>query len=249
LIYGARRLFVARHLNRPLLVEVRHLSDNEAIVAMDLENRQRTDISPYERGIAYATWLRSGQFKSQQHLARTLQVSASQVSRLLALARLPAVVLSAFRRPTDIREGWGVELAEAFTEPERREQLIARARDIAKVEPRPTSEEIFRLLSGASLSLPRVKRWARDEVIRDQHGRALFRVQQRRMSICFMLPVQRASERVLEDCCVCLARILKDAGRSGMAAENLRGHPESRLDGGGPAPLSAETMGPAPSGC
>src|ERR1700678_2391533 len=66
LIYGARRLFVARHLNQPLLVELCDLSDFEAIVAMDIENRQRSDISPYERGVAFATWLRTGHFASQQ---------------------------------------------------------------------------------------------------------------------------------------------------------------------------------------
>jgi ParB family transcriptional regulator, chromosome partitioning protein len=52
LIYGARRLFVARHLNIQLLVELRRLSDVEAIIAMDIENRVRKDVSPYERGLA-----------------------------------------------------------------------------------------------------------------------------------------------------------------------------------------------------
>src|SRR5262245_61544618 len=60
LIYGARRLFVARHINSPLLVEIREMTNREAIVAMDIENRQRTDISAYERGLSYARWLRTG---------------------------------------------------------------------------------------------------------------------------------------------------------------------------------------------
>src|SRR5690349_7685716 len=46
LIYGARRLLVARHLNIPLLLEVRPMSDREGLIAMDIENRQRADISP-----------------------------------------------------------------------------------------------------------------------------------------------------------------------------------------------------------
>jgi ParB family chromosome partitioning protein len=62
LIYGARRLFVARHLNVPLLVEMREISDRDALIAMDIENRQRTDISPYERAVSYARWLRPGHF-------------------------------------------------------------------------------------------------------------------------------------------------------------------------------------------
>ena len=54
LIYGARRLFVARHLSVPLLVEIREISDRDALIAMDIENRQRMDISPYERAMSYA---------------------------------------------------------------------------------------------------------------------------------------------------------------------------------------------------
>src|SRR5258708_5408352 len=56
IIYGARRLFVTRHLNVPLHVEVREITDRDAIVAMDLENRHRKDISPYERGLSYSQW-------------------------------------------------------------------------------------------------------------------------------------------------------------------------------------------------
>jgi ParB family chromosome partitioning protein len=62
LIYGARRLFVARHLNMPLSVELRELTDRAGLIAMDIENRVRKDISPYERGMSYSRWLRSGLF-------------------------------------------------------------------------------------------------------------------------------------------------------------------------------------------
>ena len=88
LIYGARRLFVARHLNSSLIVKLCEVSDRQALVAMDIENRQRQDISPYERGTSYARWLRTGHFKSQEEICRTLQISPAQVSRLLRIARL-----------------------------------------------------------------------------------------------------------------------------------------------------------------
>src|SRR5687768_17678353 len=116
LVYGARRLFVARHLNKPLLLDVREMSDREAIVAMDIENRQRKDVSPYERGVSYARWLRSGHFASQDQIARALQISGAQISRLLKLAKLPSVVVSAFATPLDILETWGLALAEAWAD-------------------------------------------------------------------------------------------------------------------------------------
>ncbi len=108
LIYGARRLFVARHVNKPLMVELQELTDHEAILAMHIENRQRLDISPYERGLSYVSWLRAGHFASQGELARALGISTSQVSRLCRLAGLPAVVVDAFRNPAEIREEWGL---------------------------------------------------------------------------------------------------------------------------------------------
>src|SRR5688572_30441481 len=52
-VCGARRLFVARHLGALLQVEIREMSDREALVALDIENRHRKDTSPYERGVTY----------------------------------------------------------------------------------------------------------------------------------------------------------------------------------------------------
>jgi hypothetical protein len=67
-------------------------SDREAVIALDVENRHRKDISPYERGTSYKRWLELGHFKCQKELARALEISPSQVSRMLKLAQLPAVV-------------------------------------------------------------------------------------------------------------------------------------------------------------
>ena len=114
IIYGSRRLFVARLLNQNLKVDLRELSDREAIVAMDIENRHRTDISPYERGLSYLRWLGGKQFQSQEEIAHTLKISTAQVSRLVKLARLPAVIVAAFENPIHIRESWGLELVDAW---------------------------------------------------------------------------------------------------------------------------------------
>jgi ParB family chromosome partitioning protein len=128
LIYGARRLFVARHLNKSLQVELRELSDREAIVWMDIENRHRKDISPYERGLSYARWLQKGHLQSQEEIGRALKVSSSQVSRLLKLARLPSAIVAAFGSPIEICEGWGLELIEALEDPSRRQATMQAAR-------------------------------------------------------------------------------------------------------------------------
>jgi ParB family transcriptional regulator, chromosome partitioning protein len=199
LIFGARRLFVARHLNLSLRVELRELSDREAIAAMDIENRQRQDISAYERGASYAAWLRDGYFGSQEELATALRISASQVSRMLKIARLPPVILNAFESPARICEGWGLELAAALEDPQRREHTIRKAREIVRSEQRVPAAEVYRrLLSAAAVGRkPAAK--ARDEVILNDHGAPLFRIRYVRAAVMLMLPVQRVSARSLQE--------------------------------------------------
>ncbi|HEU5138143.1 MAG TPA: ParB/RepB/Spo0J family partition protein [Steroidobacteraceae bacterium] len=197
LIYGARRLFAARHLNIPLLVEVRHVSDKEAIVAMDIENRQRKDISPYERGLNYVRWLRGGYFQSQEEIADALKVSASQVSRLVKVATLPSVVINAFSSAVELCEGWGLDLAKALQDPNRRSVTIAAARAIAALDPRPPAKDVYRKLMAASVRGRKATRGRHDKVVKDLNGAPLFRVRHQRNSIVLVLPVEKTGAKTL----------------------------------------------------
>jgi ParB family chromosome partitioning protein len=183
LIYGARRLFVARHLNVPLLVELRDISDRDGIIAMDLENRLRQDVSAYERGTSYDRWLRDGYFTSQDEIAKALQVSPAQVSRLLKLARLPPAVTEAFGNATEICEVWGVELANLLKDPDTERRLLQAARNIAAIAPRPPCAEIYKQLCAAARA-SQASRTA-DRVVKDEDGDELFRVKHQRDSIVF----------------------------------------------------------------
>lgn len=198
LICGARRLFVARHTRKLLRVELCDLSDKEALVAMDMENRQRIDISPYERGLSYARWLRTGHFCSQDEMAHALKVSPSQVSRLLKLTRLPAVVLDAFGSGLNICEGWGLNLAEALEDPVSRPSMLKKARAIAAVTPRPPAREVYRRLLSSSVPGRNMRARAHDEVIKDETGEPLFRVRQQRDSIVLILSVEKVAAHSLD---------------------------------------------------
>jgi ParB family chromosome partitioning protein len=199
LVYGARRLFAARHLNMPLLVELRELSDREAIIAMDIENRQRKNISPYERGQSYARWLRTKHFQSQDDIARALKISKSQVSRLLKLTKLPSVIVAAFGSPLEICEGWGLELVDVWEDAARRSRIAQRARAIAAQATRPPSAEIYRQLldNGARQRGSRASR-QHDEVVKDENGIALFRIRHRLKSVAVVIPRERLSESAFE---------------------------------------------------
>jgi ParB family chromosome partitioning protein len=222
LVCGARRLFVARHLNLPLLVDLRDMSDKDAIVAMDIENRQRQDVSPYERGLAYATWLRTGQFASQEELAKCIQVSASQVSRLLKLGKLPPVILSAFQSPTEICEEWGLFLAEALSRASARDSMVARAREIATRVVRPAGREVYRDLVAAAAGGRRQKAKTRDEVVKDIRGNPLYRVRQYRDTVALLLPTEHLSQKSLEDIRNAVTRILRPEGAQVVDLESKR---------------------------
>lgn len=198
LIYGARRLFVAQHLGRPLLVELREINDAEGIVAMDIENRHRRDISPYERGVSYLRWLRAGYFQSQEDVARAIQVSPSQVSRLIKLAQLPAVVVAAFQNPVDIRETWALDLAAALDDPQRRSYVCEKARMISSLVSRPPPREVFRHLVLSALGAPKLSTKPRDDVVVGRDGKPLFRIRQQLSTVAILLPAARVSAIRLE---------------------------------------------------
>jgi ParB family chromosome partitioning protein len=213
IICGARRLFAARHLNRPLLVELRELTDLEALIAMDLENRQRKDVSPYERGISYAKWLRKGFFQSQEELARVVQVSASQVSRLLKIARLPAVVLSAFEQPTQVQENWGLELYEAWEDASRRELLTRRARALAGTRAKESPETIFRQLMAPSGAARSRRRARRDSIVRIGSHQVV-RIRRLRKYVSILVPCETATDSLIGAVAQSVAAVLEQAESS-----------------------------------
>jgi ParB family chromosome partitioning protein len=197
LIYGARRLFVARHINKPLLVEMREMSDREAAVALDVENRQRKDVSPYERGLCYARWLRAGHFQSQEDIAEALNISRSRVSRLLKLAKLPSCIVGAFSSGADICERWGLELTEVLEDPSRRPLVLQRARTIGSLTPKPPAADVFRQLLAVSGRSRKRRAETHDKVVKGDDGVPLFRVREQRDSIALILPVNLLSRAAL----------------------------------------------------
>jgi len=212
IICGARRLFVARHLGMKLLVKIREdLSDRDAIIAMHIDHL-RKNVSPYERGMAYLRWLRGGYFGSQEEISAALRISASQVSRLLRIAKLPSVIVNAFGNAAEIRESWGTRLSEALEDPQQKAAAIHVARRIAADSHRPRPRDVYRRLQ-ASLAPTspggrKVRATACDRVIEGADGTPLFRVRQQYDSIAILLPMEKTSARTLEAIQSAVAEIL-----------------------------------------
>jgi ParB/RepB/Spo0J family partition protein len=217
LIYGARRLFAAQHLGIDLLVDLRDFDDRAALIEMDIENRVRTDISPYERGRSYRRWLTGGYFRNQVELAKAVAVSEAQVSRLLRYADLPAAVVDTFHSPNDIREDWAVTLAKLCAEPKNRSLVLSRARTWCASARDASAQTVFdALVNGhGSQSPPQCR--SRDDVVKDAEGRPLYRVGFRAKSVHLILPRQNVTPTTLRQINQQVAPILAaSAGRAAL---------------------------------
>lgn len=214
LIYGARRLAAARELGVELLVKVCDIDDRAALVEMDIENRVREDISPYERGISYKRWLSSGLFSTQSDLSKAIGISEAQVSRLLRFAELPAVVVSAFASHRHIREDWAGILSRLCKIPDHCEGIYRRARKVSVMQDRPAPDDIYNfLISDGRQVLARSR--TKDEVVRSRAGHPLFRIGVRARAVHLIFPRVLVTNEILKRISEEMRSSLEDAVAEG----------------------------------
>jgi ParB family chromosome partitioning protein len=156
-ICGARRHFAMTWLranNYPqfrYLIEVRDLTDEEAFRLADIENRDREDISDYERAVDYAEAIRLYYGGAQKAMATRLEVSPPWLSRYLVLA-------NACASKRDIRERHARALKPLLNEPEHAEAIMTEARYLAQSQAKAAkgqggyidAAEVFKRLKGAA---------------------------------------------------------------------------------------------------
>ena len=137
-ICGARRHFSVSWLranNYPdfkFLVEERELTDEEAFRLADIENRDRKDISDYERAKDYARAIELYYGGKQKSMAERLEVSPVWLSRFLEMAKLPSVIVTAFASPNDIRELHARSLKPLLKDRKSRDKVLAVAKELSQ---------------------------------------------------------------------------------------------------------------------
>lgn len=164
-VCGARRHFAVSWLranNYPqfrYLIEVRDLSDEEAFRLADIENRDREDISDYERARDYADALERYYGGRQKAMAERLEVSEGWLSRYLGLARLPREVVGAYASIRDIRELHARQLKPLLARPSDRDKVLAAAADLAEAKARGAYRDGAQVLAvlKAAAKAPRPK--------------------------------------------------------------------------------------------
>jgi ParB family chromosome partitioning protein len=221
LIYGARRLFSAQHLNVKLAVQIVDIDDDTALRRMYIENAHRADLSPYERGSAFKRWLREGRFGSQNDLAEAVGVSVATVSRLLNFSVLPTAVIAAFPDPRQIREEWAVQLARNCKDAHTRSLVAGIARRISSVRSKQSPNSIFRQLMRAGHG--ERKKLAHDHVVREESsGEVLLRVRETDHNVMFIVPSQCMARANLAELIQCIRTI--------MARGNMEQRPKVSIE-------------------
>lgn len=187
IVCGSRRLFIAQHLGIALRVELKDMTDRQAAVAVEAENSLRKETSPYERGMWLARLLRQGLFRSQGEMARELQITPTQVTRLLKFAELPAIVIGAFQTPHVILESWAVELHKAWND-DRRRLITERCRSLAAASPRPAAAIVFERLVASPAHGGQLRSQTTHRIVKGPDGGLLLRIERQRKEIVLRIP-------------------------------------------------------------
>jgi ParB family chromosome partitioning protein len=154
IVFGHRRHRACLELGLQVLAMIEPIDDQRLFIEMDRENRERADLRPYEQGVMYARALDAGLFPSNRKMAETLGVGVAGVGKVLAIARLPSAVLSAFDSPLDIQFAWGLVIASALAKDP--DVVLTKAQEFNNAQPKPKAIDIFKALTqgGAVSSNP-----------------------------------------------------------------------------------------------
>lgn len=139
-ICGARRHWTISWLRANgyprfrFLIEVRELTDEEAFRLADIENRDRRDISDYERAVDYAEACRFYYGGHQGRMAARLEVSNAWLSRYLDLARLPVEIVRAYASPNELREFHARRLKPLLADESARARVLEAARALVETQ-------------------------------------------------------------------------------------------------------------------
>ncbi|MCP3679752.1 MAG: ParB/RepB/Spo0J family partition protein [Gammaproteobacteria bacterium] len=90
IIFGRRRHIACLQLDIPFLVIRKNMPNvEEAILAQDAENKFRQNVSDYSNAKLYEKLLKDKVFPSQKALAKTLNLSPTSFTELMAFTKLP----------------------------------------------------------------------------------------------------------------------------------------------------------------
>ncbi len=133
IVFGHRRHRACLELNIPVNALIEPIDDQKLFEQMERENRGRKNLSAWEQGCMYQAALETGLYASQRKLSESINVDISLISKSIALAKLPKVVIDAFPSPLDVQFRWAQPLRDALQQDHA--GVIARAQEISASSP------------------------------------------------------------------------------------------------------------------
>ncbi len=155
IIFGHRRHRACLELGIAVFALIEDATDKQLFEAMDRENRQRANLTPYEQGEMYRKALDEGLYPSLRKLAESLDVNLGSASLYVKLARVPGAVLVAFQSRLDIQQRWITPLANALEKTP--EYVLETAKAIHEEREKGgeiRSADVFKRLTSDSASMP-----------------------------------------------------------------------------------------------
>ncbi len=176
IVFGHRRHRACSELGIPVLatIDTSAVSDHELFSAMDRENRERADLSPYEQGTMYRRAIDEKLYPSNRRLAEALGVSHTWVANVLLVADLPAPVVECFRSPLEIQHRHAKSISAALETD--RKSVLRRAEKLrAQERPKSAAAVVAALIGLPSVATEpthqplevdgkQVGRWSKDGV-------------------------------------------------------------------------------------
>lgn len=116
IVFGHRRVRIARKLSRPVLAVVEAINDVEHVIAQGQENSAREDLSFIERAM-FAKQLQDRGF-DRETIQAALSTDAPMITRMLSVSsRVPANIVAAIGRAKSVgRDRWQ-EFAQMIEQP------------------------------------------------------------------------------------------------------------------------------------
>ncbi|NQY43547.1 MAG: ParB/RepB/Spo0J family partition protein [Legionellales bacterium] len=88
IIAGARRWYACKKLGIKIKASLVQANDKECAILMHVENKDRADISDFERAISLRNQLMQGIFSNQEEMSKQYGFSKSYLSKILKAAKL-----------------------------------------------------------------------------------------------------------------------------------------------------------------
>ncbi|KKW89477.1 ParB/RepB/Spo0J family partition protein [Sphingobium chungbukense] len=173
LVTGTRRHWAVAWLNAndhpeiSLYASIEDLTDEAAFRVADIENREREDISDYERAINYREALHAHYGGVQRRMSERLKLSPGTLSRYIALSEMPATIVAAFGSPRDLTLHFAKPLLPLMDDREKLARMEQAASTISEEQSLkqsfeeaviPAGEVVARLLEAANAVQARPRR-------------------------------------------------------------------------------------------